>query len=343
MTVATLLTLALAASPPDWKTLQLPSSLRAVLDRGAFASTPSGFKPITLSHLADGCASQGQTFPERRAAARHCVAEAFRRALELTPAWCDQLHCDQGALLAGAEPLALAHLLLVLGAADTLGPCLDPTLHEQLAANLSARSTAEPTHHLPSYRALAFRWPADQSALLAGLARFDAAHGTTLHQAPLAGYLAFLDERGLHRSGLPVSEVTLASPGARFPRGCAQSFISRYLAEVDAPRAHAFWLLYRRQFLVELPLGVLGFREWPVGVDGPADTDSGPIVLGIGTAASALAISAARAQGDVALAQRLEVSADRVLSLGVAAAVAEAPFAQAIRFEGRWHRATVAQ
>jgi hypothetical protein len=60
-------------------------------------------------------------------------------------------------------------------------------------------------------------------------------------------------------------------------------------------------------------------------------------VLGVGTAASALAISAAKANGDDALARRLEASARSVMALGVASQVAHAPFAEAIRFEARWH------
>ncbi|MCU0699115.1 MAG: hypothetical protein MUC96_21630 [Myxococcaceae bacterium] len=338
--VLVLVSLVVSAAPPAWNALGLPPSLRRVLDVGDFGATPGGFRAITLSHLADGCASRGVSEPALVEPARACVTAALHQALALHPHHCPRLGsgfvCDVDALAAEADPLGLSHLLLVLGAADRLGPCPDEALHRALAEALAQQSKDDPWHVPPSYRKLPLRWPADQSALLAGLARADAAHGTTFHVEPLAGFLATLDAQGTHRSGLPVSELTGRGPGARFPRGCAQSFISRYLAEVEPTRTLGWWERYKAGFFVELPFGVIGFREWPRGVDRQGDVDSGPIVLGIGTAASALAISAAKANGDGVLAKRLEASAEAVMSLGVGSDVVHAPFAEAIRYEARW-------
>ncbi|MDP1919440.1 MAG: hypothetical protein Q8L14_24530 [Myxococcales bacterium] len=341
MSLALALLVVTAAPSPDWKTLHLALSLSRALETGDYGGTPGGFKAITLSHVADGCVWQAQRHPERTDAARHCVALAHARALDLHAEACPvsegARRCDVDALLEKENPLSLAHWLLVMGANDALGTCPDAALHQKLAAGLAAQAVADEFAHVPSYRNLPLRWPADQSALLAGLHRADVAHGTTFHVEPLEKFTTFIDQKGLHRSGLPVSEVTGKGPGARFPRGCAQSFISRYLAEVDAPRTATWWKTYKRSYFVTFPLGVVGFREWPPGVDGASDTDSGPIVFGIGAAASALAISAAKAQGDGALARQLERSAEQVMSLGVGSAVAHQAFAEAIRFEGQWH------
>lgn len=341
MSFALALFVVAAAPSPDWTTLGLTPSLQRVLEKGDFGGTPGGFKAITLSHVADGCVWQAQRHPERLEAARHCVALAHARALDLHAESCPSTggehRCDATALLDRANPLSLSHWLLVLGAADSVGPCPDAALHHALAAGLAAKSVADAYAHVPSYKHLELRWPADQAALLAALHRADLAHGTSFHVEPLEHFTTSLERHGLHRSGLPVSEVTGKGPGARFPRGCAQSFISRYLAEVDAPRTAAWWKTYKKLYFLTFPLGVVGFREWPPGVDGASDTDSGPIVFGIGAAASALAISAAKAQGDGALARQLERSAEQVMSLGVGSAVAHQAFAEAIRFEGQWH------
>lgn len=330
-----------AAPSPDWKTLSLAPSLARVLEKGDYGGTPGGFRAITLSHVADGCVWQAQGHPEHTDAARHCVTLAHARALDLHAEFCPSSEgvrrCDVDALLEKANPLSLSHWLLVLGDADALGACPDVALHHDLAAGLSAKSIADAYSHVPSYRNFELRWPADQAVLLAGLHRADVAHGTSFHVEPLEKFASFIEHHGLHRSGLPVSEVTGKGPGARFPRGCAQSFISRYLAEVDAPRTAGWWKTYKKQFFVTLPLGVVGFREWPPGIDGASDTDSGPIVFGIGAAASALGISAAKAQGDGVLARQLQASADQVLALGIGSAVAHQAFAEAIRFEGTWH------
>jgi hypothetical protein len=344
--MVTLLTaVLLQATPAPWKELSIPDSLRRVLDSGAYGATPGGFRAITLSHLADGCAAQGQSHPDRLDEARRCVTTAFQRAAALEPEHCltvdRTVRCDVEPLARTANPLFLSHFLLVLGAADQVEACPDPALHVALADALARQTMEDPWRVVPSYRDLPLRWPADQSALLAGLKRTDDAHGTAFHVKPTRAFFEVLESKGTHRSGLPVSELTGQGPGAKHPRGCAQSFISRYLAEVEPGRTKAWWKTYRAGFLVRLPFGIVGFREWPAGVERGSDVDSGPIVLGIGVSASALAISAAKANGDAALATQLEASADRVLSLGVGSDVVHVPFAEAIRFEARWRPVAV--
>jgi hypothetical protein len=66
----------------------------------------------------------------------------------------------------------------------------------------------------------------------------------------------------------------------------------------DRDAALRLYLRYRRIYWVELGVAA-GFREWPPGTDRPADIDSGPIVLGVGAAATALGIGAARLTGEV--------------------------------------------
>lgn len=335
----------LQAMPAPWKELSIPVSLRRVLDAGEYGATPGGFRAITLSHLADGCAAQGRQHPDRLDEARRCVTMAFQRAAALEVEHCPTVdgavRCDVEPLARAANPLFLSHFLLVLGAADQLEACPDPALHVALADALARQTMEDPWRVVPSYRGVPLRWPADQTALLAGLKRTDDAHGTMFHVEPTRAFFEVVDAKGTHRGGLPVSELTGQGPGAKHPRGCAQSFISRYLAEVEPVRTKAWWNTYRAGFLVRLPFGILGFREWPVGVERGSDIDSGPIVLGIGVSASALAISAAKANGDGALAKQLEASADRVLSLGVGSDVVHVPFAEAIRFEARWRPVAV--
>ena len=88
---------------------------------------------------------------------------------------------------------------------------------------------------------------------------------------------------------------------------------------------------------------LVGFREWAPGVSRRADSDSGPIVNGVGAAATALAIPAARAMGDDALARRLEATAGAVGLAAHAAPKLREPartlLAEAIRYIGSELRA----
>ncbi|MBL9040502.1 MAG: hypothetical protein JNM83_02815 [Myxococcales bacterium] len=284
---------------------ELPSPVTSLLLHGRFVATKPEFRIIALSNVADACAGVASSSPRE---ARACLERTYELALATRPKGLDLLHPDSN------HGLWLSHLALVLGAADRTGKCLDAGLHERIAVELMRRSLSEPLAHVPSYPGVRARWPADQSATLASLHRYDVAHGGMLSTEPARRYFTVV-ERSASKDGLPRSEVAQVTDSGRYPRGCALSFSVRYLAEVDLPRARALWQRYVAGYLVDGVL-VTGFREWPKGVERGEDADSGPVVSGIGAAASAFGISAARAMGDERLAQRLESVADRVTWLG---------------------------
>jgi hypothetical protein len=315
------------ASAAPGEALELPPELSRLLERPAWGSTPGPFRLIALSSIADGCAGQALARPGREAAARACVLRALELARAELP--------DPGQ---SRDGLRLTHLSLILGAADELGPCPDEALHRQLAQTLARWSLADPHAHAPSYGSSSLRWPADQAATLASLRRFDLAHQGQLTDRPLERWREAVAAAMDAPRELPRSEVTGRGVGARYARGCAQSYLGRYLPEVDPALAATWWRAYVRQFLVWRG-PVPGFREWPPGVEGRADDDSGPIVLGVGAAASAFGIAAAKAQGDAALGAQLEAGADLVLGVGVGGAAAHSALAEAIRFEARWQPA----
>lgn len=312
------------AAAPDTE-VDLPPALEDVLRTGRWDATPRGFRVIALSHLADGCAQEAARDPLKRESAQQCVAQALTLSKALVP----------GPVEALQDGLGLTHLALVLGASDRVGPCADAALHESISRTLAAMSLKDTHAHAASYASVSLRWPADQTATLAALGRFDAAHGTHLLAEPLEAWRHVMQRRGMStRWKLPVSEVTGRGPGARHPRGCAQSYISRYLAEVDPALSAAWWTAYRAGFLTRVA-GLPGFREWPPGVERVADADSGPIRFGVGAAASAFGIAAARAQGDAALAVQLEAAADLAVAAGAGGGAAQTVLAQAIRYQAR--------
>jgi hypothetical protein len=316
-----ILVAAILLAATDTPSFEVPPSLQRLLADGKWDHTPTSFRIIVLSHVADGCVGQYRAHPELQADARACVEAALQRARAIK----------------SNEGLYLSHLNLIYGAGDQLGGCFDPKEHERISRELARRSLADPLKHASSYNSTTLRWPADQSVTLASLARFDTAHGTSLLQAPLDGWRAVIAKNLDAKTGLPKSEVSGKGPGAKFPRGCAQSYISRYLSEVDPELAATWWDSYREHFLVRIG-AVVGFREWPRGVERKGDDDSGPIILGIGTAASAFAIAGAKAQGDPVLAAQLEASAGAVMMTGVGGEAAQGVLPQAISFQARWQR-----
>lgn len=315
-------TFLMATSPEP--TFRLSPALQTLVDTGRWNSTPPGFRIIALSQLADGCAQQAKAVPGHQVEGRSCVLRAEQLALAMGPA-------D----LSKANGLYLTHLNLILGAEEEVGGCATPALHARLSHLLVSRSLADPLAHASSYDSMTLRWPADQSATLASIARYDHAHQTQLLNEPLQRWKTVVASKTDTARELPWSEVTGKGPGARLPRGCAQSYISRYLAEVDPALSALWWHHYQEHFLVR-PGPFVGFREWPRGVERAADSDSGPIIMGIGAAASAFGLAAARAQGDTLLAAQLEASEDFVLGTGAGGAATHSTLAEAIRFEAHW-------
>ncbi len=322
-----------ASSPADTTgALEMPDSLRAFLETPTWDATPGGFRIITLSHVADACAAQAERHPSRREGAQQCVRRALAAAWKTMPA---------KSLAEVPNGLWLAHLNLIFADADALGPCADPRTHRWVSERLAAMSLNDPLGHAPSYGAFRARWPADQAAALASLARYDHAHHATLHERPTKVWLAALAKATGRPKGaagpwvLPPSDVAMSSATAKFARGCANSFLTRYTAEFAPDVARDWYREFRDGWVVHAG-PFTGLREWPPGVTRPADIDSGPVILNIGTAASALGIAAARAQGDEAFATTLEASAAQVMALGVTGALPKLLMADAISFESRW-------
>jgi len=81
------------------------------------------------------------------------------------------------------------------------------------------------------------------------------------------------------------------------------------MPELAPAEAKGEWTAYRKLFVVR-EAGLVGVREYPTGSSGGGDVDSGPLVLGVSLSASAVTLAAARANGDVALAETLDREAE---------------------------------
>jgi hypothetical protein len=207
------------------------------------------------------------------------------------------------------DPIYLSHCNIVLGAYKRgTGSDRYKEQNRRISEFLANRSAADPFFHPPSFRNQPYRWPADQAATLYSLWLYDRNFGTTFSKIPIDRWMTFIKKKGTSKKwGLPISEVTGKASYSPLPRGCALSWTVRY-QHFFAPReADSLWNLYKKVFMVQLPFAC-GFREYPPGVDRKPDDDSGPIVLGIGVAASGIALGAAKTMGDVSTYSRLKTA-----------------------------------
>ncbi|MFO0722662.1 MAG: hypothetical protein U1E65_02685 [Myxococcota bacterium] len=317
-----------AARPSQAAPSGLDPGVRSFLERPGpeLKRIPRAFRIIALSNLGDYVTH----LTVRGALSEAEARQAFDRLLEIAQGReVSPLSGPAETAPLGEDGLYLSHLNLMFGAyARAVPDQRHRVAHQRLSRHLAAASLASRTAHIASYPGVALRWPADQAVTLASLTRADRALHTDLAEGPRAAWDRVMVE---HRtpSGLPPSEITGRSRTSSYPRGCALAWTVRYQHEFEPEAAADTWRRFRDRFGVSFGL-VLGFREWPRGFEGPSDSDSGPIVAGVGAAASGLALVAARAVGDEDSYALLERGKGLVEGMGADQGAAETILARAI-------------
>lgn len=137
--------------------------------------------------------------------------------------------------------------------------------------------------YLTSYNGLA--WPADMLLVVAALKKHDELF-PPLYEDLIETWLSKVKTRLDPRTQLIPHEVN-ATDGSTLQgaRGSSQSLILNFLYEIDLIFSEQQFKLYNAQFL-DSRFGLPGIREYPKGLSGEGDIDSGPVLFGIGGAAS---------------------------------------------------------
>lgn len=169
-------------------------------------------------------------------------------------------------------------------------------------AALAAAFDASTTPFLMAYPNQA--WPVDSTVAMAALSLHDSIVPPK-YQATRERWVANAKQLLDPATGLLPHRVNpqtgKAIGGAR---GSSQSIISRFLPEIDPIWAAQQYALFREYFVAK-PLAVPGIREYPRGVAGGGDVDSGPLIFGVSASATVVTMGAAFANGDRELAEAI--------------------------------------
>ncbi|GAA1691315.1 hypothetical protein GCM10009745_40780 [Kribbella yunnanensis] len=134
-------------------------------------------------------------------------------------------------------------------------------------------------------------WPVDSTVAIASLALHDRI--TTPHFTQTRGrWLELVHQRLDPGTGLMPHQ---AEPGPTGARATSQSIVQRFLPEIDREFARSQYQLFRDKFVTTYGPGV---REYPKGLSGSGDVDSGPLVLGVSLSATVVTAGAARIHND---------------------------------------------
>jgi hypothetical protein len=174
---------------------------------------------------------------------------------------------------------------------------------ESDSAELGAAFDESATPFLQSYPGRA--WPVDSTVAMASLSLHDKLFPPRYDATAIrwvAGVRANLDPS----TGLVPHTADIDTGGpASGARGTSLSLINRFLPEIDPEFSTEQYVRFRELFL-DRPLALgPAVREYPDGVDGPADVDSGPLPLGISLSATVVTLGAARVHRDSSLAGAL--------------------------------------
>lgn len=135
---------------------------------------------------------------------------------------------------------------------------------------------------LPSYYNAC--WPADNIVALAAMAQYEKLFPNSF-QAEIENWLGEIKQNEDQTGLISHSWICKQNRFVEAARGSSQSLMLNFLQEIDSVYAREKFELYKEAFLDDR-FGLPGIREYPKGVIGSGDIDSGPVILSIGGAAS---------------------------------------------------------
>jgi uncharacterized membrane protein len=169
-------------------------------------------------------------------------------------------------------------------------------LREQVES-LSAEIAASPHGLLEDYPGECY--PGDVVTAIAMIRKADGVLGTDHKEFCEQAIRGFWGVRADKLGLVPYAADSKNGVAVGWSRGCGNSYVSLFSPGIWPEQAKKWYALYEKHFWQEDKV-MSGFREFPKQVPGMnwyVDVDSGPVVGGIGFAASAFGVGAARVNG----------------------------------------------
>ncbi|MFH1463981.1 MAG: hypothetical protein ABIO70_06330 [Pseudomonadota bacterium] len=202
--------------------------------------------------------------------------------------------------LARGEHAYLGYLGVALGVRRLLQPDSPwADLHDRLAVD--ARTGL--AHGVAAFQTYPGQtYPPDLATVAATVALHDRATGQTADPALDRWLATYRREAVDPATGMLIQRLSPTSGRpADLPRGSGTAFASYFLVYADPGLSGELYAA-----LPEVhTLGLGAVREYARGTRGPADIDSGPVILGLGISATGFALAGARAHGDRATYRRI--------------------------------------
>lgn len=208
----------------------------------------------------------------------------------------------------------LEHLNLILNCHQTINGDGHLPLNERITLHLKTETIKQKNLHARLLPHVRMRWSADQALIINSIRGFDRNNGTTHHNDLADAWISKMQRDYCHSTGLFQTEVMNCKSYSKEPRGCALAYLIYYMHNFAPEVAESQWNLFKKHMKVT-KLGLSGFREYLPEYQGRWTPDSGPIVAGLGVAASGLALKTAAKLNDRSTYESLARVANPLLSI----------------------------
>ena len=209
----------------------------------------------------------------------------------------------------------LEHLNIILGCYQRVLDNKYLKLNTKISHHLLKSSLSNNDLHADLLPHVKMKWSADQAAIIYSLWLFDKNNQTDISFDLKNKWISYMNKNCVHlKTGLYQTEVLGVKKYSKEPRGCALSYLIHYMGRFDHKVALNQWELYKHHMLINV-LGRTGFREYLSSYEGSWTPDSGPIIGGVGIAATGLGLNASSTMNDKKTYKKLERGMKMVFSL----------------------------
>ena len=192
----------------------------------------------------------------------------------------------------------LEHLNIILGCYQDVADGKYLELNTRVTEYLRDESLAQKNAHARLIPHVKMRWAADQAAIIYSLWLYDRNNGTEYHVEPKNRWIEYMETHGKHQeTGMYITEVMGVKEYSNQPRGCSHAYMCYYMERFDSVRGQEQWDLFKKHMMVN-GFFLSGFREYLPGYQGSWTPDSGPVIFGIGVAATGLALKPMKVWGE---------------------------------------------
>lgn len=151
-------------------------------------------------------------------------------------------------------------------------------------------------------------WPADAFVCAAALALHDQIFPVAFED-DLRSWIHQVKQRLDSNSMIPHEVDAVYGRPEQNARGSSMSLMLVMLRDIDMQFGREQFERYRNQFVDEC-FGLMAVREYPRGLSGAGDIDSGPVILGFGGAATIVGMKSLFIYGDTTNAERIRQMAE---------------------------------